>query len=146
MTNFELQKIGSHEMKNRVLRADELDVVVEDVFEPPARGLSEDADLHVLPELSYRTKRGISTEEAFENTLKVLMKNVKTLHLVCFHLPISVKRVTGGIKSFEVSWADSLMAKSEGSVANTMGTHWLGTLSIPGAPVTESEKAELIGS
>jgi hypothetical protein len=145
---FERGPSGPEDLKMRRLRTDMLDVLIEDVFEPPVRGLSEEADLNVLPELTYQKKRGITTEEEFEKSLQTLMRNVKGIHLVCFHLPITVKRVSGaGGKRFEVTWAESLMAKSEGSVANSaLIVRWFGTLNIPGDPVTESEKKELTGT
>ena len=67
-----------------------------------------------------------------------------SLYLVCYHLPVFVER-TGSFPSFNITWNDSIIAKTDGGVANRIRTHWVGTISVPGTPMTEGEKSELVG-
>lgn len=67
-----------------------------------------------------------------------------SLYLVCYHLPVFVER-TGTFPSFNITWNDSIIAKTDGGVANRIRTHWVGTISVPGTPMTEGEKSELVG-
>lgn len=51
-----------------------------------------------------------------------------TLYLICFHLPVKLKRDPTTSK-WQVAWNhDSLIAKSEGSVAENMKVQWIGCI------------------
>jgi hypothetical protein len=137
---FEKSK-QSEEWMNRTLEPDATDIVIEDVFMPPAMGSSEEAELHLLDE-SLRMGMVKKSESCdFATSLKELMGTVRNLYLVCFHLPIKVSRGQAGV--FDVEWAESLIAKSEGSVSNSMKTYWIGTVSVPGEPLTPTEISTL---
>jgi hypothetical protein len=66
------------------------------------------------------------------------------LYLACYHLPVSIVR-TGTVPSFQISWGDSIIAKTDGAVSDRVRTHWVGTVSVPGPPITDSERSELVG-
>ncbi|KAG5184819.1 trehalose 6-phosphate phosphatase [Tribonema minus] len=52
------------------------------------------------------------------------------LFLVCFHLPITLSRGADG--RWQALWNESLIAKTENSVANKIETFWVGTISMAG--------------
>ncbi|CAN0370157.1 unnamed protein product, partial [Laminaria digitata] len=61
------------------------------------------------------------------------------LYLVCFHLPVSLKKDWKG--TWQAEWNESLIAKTEHSVSDRIPTHWVGTVSSPeGKEFTEAEK------
>ena len=73
-----------------------------------------------------------------------IKQHICSLYLVCFHLPIVVKRSINGIKNeFDITWAESLIAKTQGSVSEGMTTWWEGTVSISGDPLTSDETKAL---
>jgi len=51
------------------------------------------------------------------------------LFIVCFHLPVRVRRDPASHHGWHVEWAESLIAKTEGSIANDQGMKatWVGT-------------------
>jgi trehalose 6-phosphate synthase/phosphatase len=67
-----------------------------------------------------------------------------SLYVVCYHLPLVIER-TGTVPSFKVSWNDSIIARTDGAVANHVRMHWVGTPTVQGSPntLTEAEKSEL---
>ena len=138
------------DLKCRQLLAMSLDVFVEDRFEAPIAGSSEEDELDLLAESSTSStgrKKSVSAAD-LATGLHTLMGSIKNLFLVCFHLPIIVKRVAQagkGGRKFEVVWAESLIAKTEGSVSNSHSVFWLGTVSVPGDLLTPEEKLELTG-
>ena len=55
-----------------------------------------------------------------------------------------MKRSINGIKNeFDITWAESLIAKTQGSVSEGMTTWWVGTVSISGDPLTSDETKAL---
>lgn len=72
-------------------------------------------------------------------------KNVSCkLFIVCYHLPVVVKRTEGKPGSFEIEWAESLISKTNGSVATVMESYWLGTVKVPGEKLDDSEMEALV--
>lgn len=68
-----------------------------------------------------------------------------SLYVVCYHLPLLIER-TGTVPSFKVSWNDSIIARTDGAVADHVRMHWVGTPTVRGSssqPLTEAEKSEL---
>ena len=66
-------------------------------------------------------------------------KGDSKLYIICYHLPVTVRRNDDRPCSFTINWADSLISKSENSVATTLETFWMGTVTVPGAPLTANE-------
>ncbi|CAM9312632.1 unnamed protein product [Phaeothamnion confervicola] len=69
------------------------------------------------------------------------------LFLVCFHLPITLTREKGffGKGKWQAEWNNSLIAKTENSIARHIETHWVGTVSAgENREFTEEEKAEIM--
>jgi trehalose 6-phosphate synthase/phosphatase len=52
------------------------------------------------------------------------------LYLVCFHLPVSLRCDAEG--RWHADWNDSLIAKTDNSVANKIETYWVGTITVAG--------------
>lgn len=62
--------------------------------------------------------------------MAALSGNVKSdtrMYIACFHLPVRLFRdsTTG---KWIATWGESLIARTDGSVANDIATHWIGTL------------------
>jgi len=67
----------------------------------------------------------------------------RNLLLACFHLPVELKRdpATGG---WAAQWNDSLIARSDDSVASEVKTRWVGTVSAgPGRVLHEIDKVQI---
>ncbi|CAN0166392.1 unnamed protein product, partial [Hapterophycus canaliculatus] len=61
------------------------------------------------------------------------------LYLVCFHLPLTLKK--DWIGNWQAEWNESLIAKTEDSVSTRIPTHWVGTVSSPdGKEFTEADE------
>lgn len=116
-----------------------LDTIVENIFNPSLidRSLvdSEAKLFQILDEEAQRQSRQSKPEEVEVHG---------SLYIICYHLPVVVER-TDTIPSFNVTWGDSLIARTDGVVADAMKTHWVGTVDVPGPPLTEVEKSELVG-
>ena len=67
----------------------------------------------------------------------------KALVLACFHLPVELKRnaATGG---WTAQWNDSLIARSDSSIASSISTRWIGTVK-PGRDrvLSEADKVSI---
>ena len=127
-------------LKNRTLVAKGYDLVIEDIFEYPEASASYD-ELELIAE----SKGMVATKsQDFQTTINQLTSDSRSLYLVCFHLPLVVKRSASGTKNeFDISWAESLIAKTSGSVSEGMKTWWVGTIGVPGEPLTEDETKAL---
>lgn len=87
------------------------------------------------------TPRSADDEEAWT---KLIDKNTR-LFIVCYHLPVSIKRTPpGSAQPFEATWNESLIARSENSVAGSMPTTWIGTVNLPTKDLTEEDKASIL--
>ena len=135
-SNEEIQKL-----KNRTLIAKGYDLVIEDTFEFSRERTQSVDELNLISE----SKGMVATKsQDFQTTINQLTSDSRSLFLVCFHLPIVVTRTTNGTKiEFDVTWAESLIAKTQGSVSEGMETWWVGTVSVPGDPLNEEEMKEL---
>ena len=128
-------------LKNRTLIATGHDLIQEDEYEiPRLRGKSFDE-----MELIAQSKGMVATNsQDFKTTINQLTSDSKSLFLVCFHLPLVVTRsCTGNLNEFDITWAESLIAKTQGSVSEGMMTWWVGTISVPGDPLTQEEREKL---
>ncbi|OQR97433.1 trehalose-phosphatase [Thraustotheca clavata] len=66
-----------------------------------------------------------------------------TLYLICYHLPIHLNKIDG---QWHGEWdKDSLIARSEGTIAQSMNVKWVGcvTLEYQSQPLTEDDVEEI---
>ena len=134
----------TQKLKNRTLLAKGYDLVIEDIFDFPKQVRQNNRSMDEL-ELIAESKGMVATKsQDFQTTIQQFTSDSKSLYLVCFHLPIVVKRSINGIKNeFDITWAESLIAKTQGSVSEGMTTWWVGTVSISGDPLTSDETKAL---
>jgi trehalose 6-phosphate synthase/phosphatase len=106
---------------------EEEDVVLEDEFilqETEKKDFFEDSSLK---------RKGNDTDK------KPVGSTITKLFLVCYHLPVVITRSSNEEKPFEIEWAESLLARSKGSISTSIKTMWIGTISI--RDLTPNEKA-----
>lgn len=122
----------------RTICPKELDLLVEETV--------------ILPQSVNATLSENDLSAAFEK-LESKAPNIETassfkrLFIVSNHLPVVIKRLDSEIDAqlqFEVSWAESMLAKTENSMADSVETYWVGTVpSIDHASLTPVEKDAL---
>lgn len=67
------------------------------------------------------------------------------LFLVCYHLPVEIRRTGDPDKPFEVTWSDSLISRSaDSSVSMSLQTTWIGTVSVAESELAPAERAFLL--
>jgi trehalose-6-phosphate synthase len=114
----------------RTILLDSLDTIIEDEFSLDSlEGFGQDAEMELFEQMRQLTRRYSEAEKM------VWLNETQREHrlfLVCYHLPVIVKRTEpGSAEPFEVSWNDSILARSQtSSIADSMRTYWVGTLSI----------------
>ena len=92
---------------------------------------------HGMEELTLKLAR----EAAMLNGNSSMAELMKGRHLVlaCFHLPVILTRdATRG--AWNASWNDSLISRSDDSVASEVSTMWIGTVTCRGRLLTEADK------
>lgn len=123
-----------HEPKEKVrkLIADEDDVVIED-----------ECDVETIVPVKTDSKLQDSYKTMAENDENVAWNAFAAskgrLFLVCYHLPVVIKRTSNPEKPFDITWAESLIAKTAGSVSGSITTMWFGTISISLKDLSPSE-------
>lgn len=65
---------------------------------------------------------------------------LSNLFLICYHLPVKVFKGKGG--DWRCSWKNSLIAKTEGSIAGEVSTNWIGGLLMP--DLEQDDKDQII--
>jgi hypothetical protein len=124
----------------RIIIPEDGDTVVEDEFNLQPLERRNESEMELLENNGVK-RRNTETEKS---DWKRIGQSNSRLFLVCYHLPLVVRR-TGQVDApFEVEWAESLIAKSEGSISQTIKTIWIGTLNIPVSELTPSEKEYLV--
>lgn len=120
----------------RVLYPKDIDVIVEDEFNPDKLiGYGVDAE---------EVYMDVHKEEAANRRRISEFHESQRLFLTCYHLPVSVRRTSpGSTHSFEVSWTDSLIAPTGESISEQVATYWVGTVHVPGEKLSPNEIAEL---
>ena len=69
--------------------------------------------------------------ESIDNTSR--LASFERLIIVCYHLPVVIRRTGKDSAPFDITWAESLIAKSmKDSITSTIEVSWLGTVTIPG--------------
>eukprot|EP01038_Epipyxis_sp_PR26KG_P011996 gene11996-16059_t len=126
------------EIPREVSSYDEVDILIEDELKlVDLQGSGKDSEMDLLEEVKILTRLA----EPVNNELLSLRQG--RLILVCYHLPVIVKRTGRANEPFEVSWAESLIAKSSGSISNSIQTMWMGTVSYGSSSITPAEKEYL---
>lgn len=101
----------------REIRPQHVDVCVEDIYNPArARGSSD----------SEGTFSHEEVEDANDPSRNAMAVKGQSLLITCYHLPVVLQRKDSPEEPFEVTWAESIIAKSDDSVSNSMPTHWIG--------------------
>ena len=139
------------------------DVIIEDESllhrQHYATDHNSDIDIfeHMRQLSSTQSKQHITIPSSFSNMSLSgkIQEKVKAdavplnLFIVCYHLPVTITvnqsdtTASGEYRPFEITWAESLIAKSENSVASAMNTMWIGTISV-GKDLTAREKQWLV--
>lgn len=101
----------------REVRPQQVDVCVEDVYNPARARSSSDSEGAFIHE---------DVEDANDPRKNAVAVKGQSLFITCYHLPVVVQRKNNEEEPFEVTWAESIIAKSEDSVSNSMSTHWIG--------------------
>lgn len=128
-------------MMPRVVQLNEADMIVEDEFNIQSMENSEKNAID--PEtMEYASIKRRGSELEGNVWMNLAARNSRLL-IVCYHLPVSIKRTQNEDRPFEVTWAESLIAKTNGSVAAHVPTFWFGTVSVSIKDVTDAEKAAL---
>lgn len=91
---------------------------------------------------SYRTMT--ETKENF--TWQTFAESKGRLFLICYHLPVVIKSTMDPSAPFSVTWAESLIAKTRGSVSGSIQTIWIGTISLSLKELTEDEQKFLLNT
>eukprot|EP01040_Poterioochromonas_malhamensis_P001718 gene1718-1823_t len=125
----------------RLLIPEEEDVTLEDEFnldflQTVRNRLISEAELEV-------SAKRLPPSEPEKNAWKQLGGGSSKLFIVCYHLPIVIKRTNRPHEPFEATWAESLIARStSGSISSTIKTIWIGTISV--RDLTPDEKPFVI--
>ena len=116
--------------------------------EPVMRTKSDSSDYEresgpTQPEMDELTRK-LTREAAMlqgGSSLSELMGG-RQLVLVCFHLPVVLRR-DASKGTWSADWNDSLISRSDDSVASDVSTVWIGTITCRGRFLTESDKVEI---
>ncbi|CBJ31301.1 Trehalose 6-phosphate synthase, family GT20 / Trehalose 6-phosphate phosphatase [Ectocarpus siliculosus] len=125
------------ESSARVIKCDEPSVHQRDEFV----GHETDISDYVNPD---RQHSGLNTNPKPSSSTSLPRENVEpppdsVLYLVCFHLPLTLKKDWKG--TWQAEWNESLIAKTEDSVSTRIPTHWVGTVaSNDGKEFTEADE------
>lgn len=133
-----LERINDGKMRSIVPM--DVDTSIEDEFSLfKIEGFGQDSEVQMFEQmkmLTHKSSTELSDIAAGSHSDEFNPK--KRLFLVCYHLPLKVKRKpsdeqkTGAAVEdlFDITWNDSIIAKSHGaSIQDTMSTTWVGTLS-----------------
>lgn len=152
-------RVGRKIVKFRSLtvgEGEDSEVMIKDVFEEGFTNAKVDPtalaynDLHLNPSSPTSPSKGSSgilksssnkaSTSPCTSSSPIPQPRPEGLFLICYHLPVSVSK-DPATNAWKCLWKNSLIAKSEGSVSNSVPTFWVGGLQLPEA--TEAEKEEL---
>lgn len=129
-------KMVEGKLQERLLLPDKEDVLIEDVSSVENMHLSRtESKLHD----GYTAMSENNDQEAWSQ----FADSGGRLFLVCYHLPVVIRRKESAEEPFEITWAESLIAKTSGSVSGAVQTVWIGTISLSKKDLTEFESAFL---
>mmetsp|Transcript_30642 Transcript_30642/g.51813 ORF Transcript_30642/g.51813 Transcript_30642/m.51813 type:complete len:1299 (+) Transcript_30642:113-4009(+) len=131
---------------------DQLDTTVEDnISLQRLEGFGKDSETELFQQMKTLIKPR-SEAHKLDHFITAAQRETR-LFLVCYHLPVTIKRRDPDQKPspssypsspFDVTWNDSLIARTANSVSESMKTVWVGTL--PGSitkTITAEEKEAL---
>lgn len=121
---------------------DKIDLMIEDEFSiGKLESFGKDSEMELFEQMRNLTRKYSDAEKTV--WLNAAQRESR-LFLVCYHLPVIVKRTDNEAEPFEVTWNDSILARSQSSsIADSMKCFWVGTLSIALDRLTEAEKSFL---
>lgn len=124
----------------RTIIADQVDILIEETFNCKKLLGQNDGESDLKSE-SYELK----TSESTESLASLDSLADRTIYITCYHLPLNVKRIMINDKpSFEVTWNASLISmRGDETIFQNFNKFWIGTLSVPGNPLTPDEEIEL---
>jgi len=128
----------------RMMRPNDMDTYIEDTFNPlRLEGSGIDTEQNLLQEMQRLTsqKSSAALDGSGHGTR---IGSSQKLYIVCYHLPVSIHRTNDPLKPFEVSWAESLIAKSDKSVSEDINVVWLGTCRVPDPKPSDEEMKALL--
>eukprot|EP01031_Cornospumella_fuschlensis_P039914 gene39914-48601_t len=123
---------------NRTIIPDDVNIFVED--EVNLNGLErQHSGTHSAVMDEMKPIKQTSSENDID-WLKNVAQRQGRLFLVCYHLPVSIRRTGRSSEPFEVTWSESLIAKTEGSVSQSLKTIWIGTISVSARDLSSHER------
>lgn len=132
--------IKTHEKcDNRHFSSNDVDLFLNDFFMMNEMESTIDLEQDLLNEMKLLSA---ATEES-KIDLTQLAKDARLI-IVCYHLPVLLKRTSNPSSPFIATWAESLIAKSsDNSISHSFDTFWMGTVSVPGDEPTAEEMTYL---
>lgn len=127
----------------REVLLDKVDLLIEDEFSiVKLESFGKDSEMELFEQMRKLTRKYSDAEKMV--WLNAAQRESR-LFLVCYHLPVIVKRTDNEVEPFEVTWNDSIIARSQSSsIADSMKCFWVGTLSISLNALTEAERTILL--
>lgn len=121
-------------VEKRTVISNEIDSVVEDEFKPQQlAGGHKDSEANLFEEM--KMLQGLHPDQA----VCEISSDSRRLILVCYHLPVKILRSEDIDTPFTLEWAESLIARTSGSIADSRDTQWVGTISAPGENLSSEE-------
>jgi len=129
----------------RMMRPNDMDTYIEDTFNPlRLEGSGIDSEQNLLQEMQRLTTQKSSAALDGSGHGGARIGSGQKLYIVCYHLPVRIHRTGDPRKPFELSWAESLIAKSVKSVSEEIDVVWLGTCKVPEPKPTDEEMEALL--
>ena len=126
----------------RTLTPDRVDMIVEETFNPQLLvGVGSDSEQNILEGLSEIRSESNQSLKSMD-TSNGQFADGSTLFIACYHLPLSITRSALDDCGFQIAWDHSLIS-SAGDLSKfslNMSTFWVGTVSVEGPPLTDSEQ------
>lgn len=126
----------------RTLTPDRVDMIVEESFNPQLLvGVGSDSEQNILEGLSEIRSESNQSLKSLDNS-NGQFADGSTLFIACYHLPLSITRSAQDDCGFQIAWDHSLIS-SAGDLSKfsiNMSTFWVGTVSVEGPALTDSEQ------
>mmetsp|Transcript_7739 Transcript_7739/g.11490 ORF Transcript_7739/g.11490 Transcript_7739/m.11490 type:complete len:1082 (+) Transcript_7739:42-3287(+) len=129
---------------HRTIVPNNVDILVEETFDTfqLINTTSDSEDL--LPALSDIA--AMRDTDSVDSLASLDSMAERTIYITCYHLPVTIKRIQSdnGQASFDATWNHSLISmRGDETIFYTLNKYWVGTVSVPGNPLSDSEKEEL---
>lgn len=128
---------------NRSITPEELDIFIEAEY---TKKLNDD-NYNVHSDVDLALSDNVPRAKELSNPASLDSNDAYTgaghrLLFTCYHLPVIVRRVETP-DLFEITWSESVLAKTENSVSSAVETYWIGTLTLDDT-VTSDDKIVLV--